>query len=140
MSKHTPENLIAQAKEAREKAYAPYSKYKVGAAVVTTTGQITQGANVENCSYGLTLCAERNALTHSVFQGLLPGCLDAVAVVVEGSEEASPCGACRQTIAEFAHAETLVHIHNITTQKTVTYKASDLLPHAFTPMHLSHRP
>jgi len=91
--------LIAQAREACFNAYAPYSGYPVGAAVLWDSGRITTGCNVENASYGLTVCAERNA----VFQGAARGerKISALAVAVLNDKIPSPCGACRQVIREF---------------------------------------
>ncbi|MFO7660174.1 MAG: cytidine deaminase [Candidatus Cloacimonadaceae bacterium] len=92
--------LIELAKEASHKAYAPYSKFKVGAALLTSSGKIYTGCNVENASYSLTICAERNA----VFQAVADGQKDIAAIViyVESDQNFPPCGACRQVLAEFA--------------------------------------
>jgi cytidine deaminase len=128
---------IEQAIQARTKAYAPYSQFKVGACVISTQGVMAQGANVENCSYGLTLCAERNAITQAVLLGMQPGELDSITIALDAPEAASPCGACRQTIAEFAHPNTQVHLYNLRTQQTNTYTAQELLPHAFSPKSLT---
>ena len=95
-----PKDLVASAVEARNLAYAPYSGYKVGAAVLTESGRIFTGANVENASYGLTICAERVAATKAVSSG--ESKVSAIAVVAEGG--ASMCGACRQVIYEFGPA------------------------------------
>ncbi len=92
-----PQALIQQAAEARENAYAPYSKYPVGAAVLTATGRIFNGCNVENASSGLTVCAERTAIQNAVSEGERE--ITALAVVTE--DGASPCGACRQVLLEF---------------------------------------
>ena len=91
--------LLAEAREAREMAYAPYSKFHVGAAVRTEDGRIFRGCNVENASYGLTLCAERVALGSAVAAGA--GKVEAVAVVLPDGLRATPCGACRQWLLEF---------------------------------------
>jgi len=92
--------LLGEALRARERAYAPYSKYRVGAAVLCDDGSIHTGCNVENASYGLSICAERAAVFNAVSAGRKG--IVAVAVVAEGPGPASPCGACRQVIAEFA--------------------------------------
>jgi cytidine deaminase len=94
------EPLIAAATAARAKAYAPYSRFAVGAAVLMEDGSIHAGANVENCIPSLAVCAERNALAAAVSTGLRRP--QALAVVTEMSPPARPCGLCRQTLAEFA--------------------------------------
>lgn len=92
--------LIESAKEARNHAYAPYSGFRVGAALLTKTGKIYKGANVENSSYGLTVCAERIAVFKAVTEGEYE--LEAVCVVGSGSGFTYPCGACLQVMSEFA--------------------------------------
>lgn len=97
--------LVEAAIQAREAAVAPYSRFKVGAALLTRTGKIIRGANVESASYGLTCCAERVAL----FKALTDGETDFVAVAVAATGGVTPCGACRQLLAEYApDAEVLV--------------------------------
>lgn len=92
-------SLYTAAVAARERAYAPYSKFKVGAAVMAVDGSIYQGCNVENASYGLTCCAERNAIFTAVGQGHTD--LEAICIVAATEGPVSPCGACRQVMAEF---------------------------------------
>lgn len=92
------ESLIAAALAARENAYAPYSKYKVGAAILTESGRITPGCNVENASYGLCNCAERTA----VFTAACAGERTVVAAAVATEDGGTPCGSCRQVLAEFS--------------------------------------
>lgn len=93
------EKLIAAARQAREHAHAPYSEFCVGAAVRTKSGRIIGGCNIENASYGLTICAERVAIFKAVSEGDRE--FDAIAVVTDTDELTSPCGACRQVIWEF---------------------------------------
>ena len=101
------EKLISEANKAASKAYAPYSKFHVGAAVLADDGNIYTGVNVENRSYGLTICAERNAITHAVAMGMKS--IKAVAVYSPDSEDPlPPCGACRQVITEFAAPDAVV--------------------------------
>jgi len=92
--------LVTAAREAREHAYAPYSNYAVGAALLSGTGQIFTGCNVENASYGLCLCAERSAVAAMVAAG--ERAIRAIAVVTDGPVPGPPCGMCRQVLAEFA--------------------------------------
>src|SRR2546423_8194897 len=96
-SKH---DLVLCAARARQRAIAPYSKFKVGAALLTNTGQIIIGANVESASYGLTCCAERVALFTALAQG--ENDFEAIAVVARTDRGPMPCGACRQLLAEYA--------------------------------------
>lgn len=93
------DNLIAKAKKARENAYAPYSKFKVGAAVLTADGKIFSSCNIENSSYGLSICAERAAIFNAVSAGYKK--FTKIAVVTDTEPPSSPCGACRQVIFEF---------------------------------------
>jgi cytidine deaminase len=92
--------LVAAAAEVRERAYAPYSGYHVGAAILGASGRVFVGCNVENASYGLTVCAERNAVAQMIAAGERDPV--ALAVVTAGPEAGSPCGACRQVLAEIA--------------------------------------
>ncbi len=96
----TPQKLIAEAERALEHAYAPYSRFHVGAALLTRGGRVYRGCNVENASFGLSICAERNA----VFQAVAEGERDFVAIAIVDAQGhgASPCGACRQVLHEFA--------------------------------------
>lgn len=95
-----PEQLMAEAESARRNAYAPYSRFRVGAALLASDGRVVRGCNVENASFGLSICAERNALWKAVSEGLRE--FVAVAVTAEPGHAASPCGACRQVLHEFA--------------------------------------
>ena len=107
MSKRPPrragidrEALLDEARRARRRAHAPYSRFKVGAALLTRDGNVIHGCNVENASYGLTICAERNAVFQAVALGLEG--FTAIAIVTKAGKSASPCGACRQVLHEFA--------------------------------------
>ncbi|QJE96609.1 cytidine deaminase [Luteolibacter luteus] len=117
--------LIEAAWQAREKAYAPYSKFAVGAALVAG-GKVITGCNVENLSFGLTMCAERVAVGTAVADGLKE--IVAVAVVADTELPVSPCGACRQVLAEFG--DPLVCLANRTERQV--FRLSELLPRAST--------
>lgn len=123
------EQLIVAATAAREQAYVPYSKFKVGAALVTPTGQVFGGCNIENASYGLTNCAERTAIFKAVSEGQTT--FSKMVIVGETEGPISPCGACRQVIVEFCEPTMPVFLTNLNgnTQETTV---SDLLPGAFT--------
>lgn len=127
------EDLIRVASLARARAYAPYSKYKVGAAIRTKRNKIHSGANVENVSYGLTVCAERCAAFAAVASGETKD-WDAIAVVIDGDVLPSPCGACRQVLAEFS-PELRVVLATTGGLRAVTTLAA-LLPNAFLPSRL----
>jgi cytidine deaminase len=124
------DHLFDLAAKAREAAYVPYSHFAVGAALRAEDGRIYTGCNVENASYGLTMCAERNAVAHAVAEGARR--FDAVAVVTENG--VTPCGACRQVLAEFGPEMTVVV--SDTAGNRIVYSIADLLPAAFTPAHL----
>lgn len=94
------DRLLGHAREMMVRAYAPYSGYRVGAAILTTDGAVVTGCNVENVSYGLTLCAERAAVARAVAEGRRR--FRAIAITTDGSAAIAPCGACRQVLAEFS--------------------------------------
>jgi cytidine deaminase len=101
------DRLIEAARRAMQNAYAPYSKFKVGAAVLTTTGQIFLGCNVENASYGMTNCAERTAIFAAVAQSGPDIEIKSIAIVNDHNVACAPCGACRQVIYEFGPRATV---------------------------------
>ena len=120
--------LVAAARASRRGAYAPYSKYRVGAAVQTADGRVFTGANVENASFGLTICAERAAVLAAVSAGARR--LRAVAVAASGPRPPWPCGACRQVLAEFAGPRTEVHVAGAG-RRVESRTLGELLPRAF---------
>ncbi|MGI6605303.1 MAG: cytidine deaminase [Firmicutes bacterium] len=125
------ENLVAAAYKARERAYAPYSGYQVGAALLTASGRVYSGCNIENAAYGATVCAERVALFKAVSEGERK--FTALAVATEGKEAASPCGTCRQVLWELA-PELVLYLTGPDGVQRVTLE--ELLPRAFGPTHL----
>ena len=121
--------LVAHALAAQRRSYAPYSKFRVGAAV-RMSGEIFEGANVENASYGLSICAERTAVFAAVIAGARQ--LDAVAVCTDSSPPSSPCGACRQVLLEFTanpSAVTVIAINPLGEQRSWTL--AELIPAGF---------
>lgn len=123
--------LLEMAKKARENAYAPYSNFKVGAAIITEDGKVFTGANVENASYGLSICAERVALFKAVSEGYRK--FKAIAIVADTDGPVSPCGACRQVLSEFGDMDVIMA--NVKGDMKVM-KLSELLPESFTPEDL----
>lgn len=128
-----PKDLLARARETAERAYAPYSRFRVGAALEDASGQVYAGCNVENASYGLTICAERNAIFAAIaagaarpFVAMAVTCLDAL------EDGCSPCGACRQVIVEHFRADAAISVDGLG-----QFTAAELLPHSF---HLKFKP
>lgn len=124
--------LVRKARDARKRAYAPYSGFKVGAAVRTRDGKIFGGCNVENASYGLCNCAERTALFSAIAAGYKPGDFTHLAVVADTDEPCAPCGACRQVMFELGGSNLIVVQSNLK-GATTTAKMDQLLPGAFGP-------
>ena len=127
------EELIRVASLARQRAHAPYSKYKVGAAIRTKRNKVHSGANVENASYGLTVCAERTAAFAAVNAG--DTAFDAIAIVIDDDRLPTPCGACRQVLAEFSPDMRVILATTGGKRKVTTLK--ELLPDPFLPERLS---
>lgn len=123
-------NLIEQAKKARENSYSPYSKFKVGAAILTKTGKVYTGTNIENASYGLTICAERTAIFKAVSEGEKGNFIKAVAIILDAPEYGAPCGACRQVINEFSEPESYIVMATISGNYRIE-QLKTLLPYAF---------
>ncbi len=125
--------LLNAAWKARDHAHAPYSHFLVGAALLTASGEVVAGCNVENAAYPLALCAERGALSAAVASGLRPGGLVAVVVVTDVEALTPPCGACRQALVEFAGTLPVLLANRRTRE---LHRLEDLLPHSFTSGHL----
>ena len=119
--------LIGEAEQARKKAYTPYSKFKVGAAILTSEGRIFSGCNIENASFGLTICAERVAVFKAISEGFKK--FEAIAIIADTIRPCYPCGACRQVILEFGEDITLI-MANLRGDIKIN-KIKELLPEAF---------
>jgi cytidine deaminase len=124
------QTLISAARQARQNAYAPYSGFAVGAALRTRSGRVFTGCNVENASYGLTICAERVAVVKAISEGECD--IEVIAVVSRGG--VTPCGACRQVLAEF-NSDLRVILADLEGNGR-EFRLSELLPEAFLPNHL----
>ena len=127
------EALFSAAREAYDNAYAPYSKFPVGAAVLTPEGEIFSGANVENAAYPEGVCAETSAISAMALAGERR--IVEICVVGDGDALCTPCGGCRQRIREFADARTMIHVAGPEGVRK-TFKLADLLPESFGPGHL----
>ena len=129
LSPQQQESLLAAARKALHRAYARYSNFRVGAAVLTEQGEIFQGCNVENASYGLTICAERAAIFTAVQETKGPKLAIRAVAVVNGDElPCSPCGACRQVIFEFGENAIVIFKNQ---RGYVQQRITDLLPESF---------
>ena len=125
------DKLINEALEAQKNAYAPYSKFKVGAAILTETGNIYKGCNVENASLGASICAERNAATTAIAQeGKVS--FKAIAIASTSEDPAPPCGICRQFLSEFTDTEAPVYLVSAKSGKTKEFSFGKLMPESFT--------
>jgi cytidine deaminase len=130
--------LIDEARAARLAAYAPYSRFKVGAALLCRDGRVFRGCNIENASYGLCNCAERTAFFSAIADGCRPGDFAALAVIGDTAGPIAPCGACRQVILELGGAALPVLLSNLSGDLFET-TAGAQLPHAFGDLDLSGR-
>jgi cytidine deaminase len=122
------DDLIATAREAMERAYAPYSGLRVGAALLGEDGSVHTGCNVENASYGLTICAERAAVARAVAQGVRR--FTSVVIATSGAVPVPPCGACRQVLAEFSSDMTVLSVGGAARRR---WTLDHLLPEPFGP-------
>lgn len=128
-------NLLSEARKAQKKSYSPYSGFKIGASVLTDSGDIFSGANVENSSYGATVCAERVAIWNAVTDieskiKSKKSFLDVICVVSSSADAWPPCGMCRQVISEFAHNDTIIITQGLK-GPAKSYKFSELFPESF---------
>jgi cytidine deaminase len=125
-----PEKLLSAARTAMNNAHAPYSDFKVGAALLTVDGQVFAGCNVENASYGLTICAERNAIFSAVAAGIKE--FTEMLIIASGNTLPYPCGACRQVLSEFCAPEFKIYVvadKNLNIAEVLTI--GELLPKSF---------
>jgi cytidine deaminase len=122
--------LIDCAKQARELSYSPYSHFAVGAALLCKDGSVYLGANIENSSYPLSMCAERNAIYNAYMDGKSKDDFEALAILADTDEPTSPCGACRQVISELFPSKAPIYLSNLKGDIKET-NAEELLPFAF---------
>jgi len=138
-NKTTKATLHQKAIAAREHSHSPYSHAKVGAALILENGEIFAGCNIENASFGGTVCAERvaiwNAVSHKGAATFAKNKIKEIMVVTDANEPWPPCGMCRQVMAEFCGPETLIHTGNLQDSKK-TFRLGELLPESFNPSHL----
>ncbi len=128
--KLSPEELLDKAKQARALSYSPYSHFAVGAALECADGSVFCGANIENASFPLSMCAERNAIYHALMRGKKKEDFVSLAIVADTDEPCSPCGACRQVLWELFPLNAPIYLGNLKNEiKHVT--AKELLPFAF---------
>jgi cytidine deaminase len=128
------QRLVAAASEVLKQAYAPYSGFRVGAALLASDGTVVVGCNVENAAYPSGLCAERGALAGAVSQGLRR--FDMLVIATEADEPTPPCGMCRQMLVEFAPALPIVSVTHA--GDSARWSLAELLPHPFIPASLAH--
>ena len=124
------EQLIKLAKEARELSYSPYSNFAVGAAVLTKDGKVFKGSNIENGSYPLCMCAERNALYNAYMNGYKKDDLVSLAIVADTDTPCTPCGACRQVISELFPSKSPIYMANMK-DEVIEMTIEELLPLSF---------
>ncbi len=127
--------MRAEARKLAERAYQPYSDFSVGAALLLENGDLIGGCNVENASYGLTSCAERNALFNAVAQGFSCPDFKALMVYTPGNQATSPCGACRQVILELMPEDAFL-VSVCDSDQVIEWQVADVLPRPFTPERL----
>ncbi len=126
----TAEDLVYQAIEAREMSYSPYSKFAVGAALLTKNDEVYLGTNIENAAFGLSMCAERNALYNAYCHGISQEDIEAIAIVADTELPVSPCGSCRQVLSELFPKSGKIYLANMHGDIKET-TIDELLPYSF---------
>ena len=134
MEREQQDLLLKIAAEARDHSYAPYSNYRVGAALLTKNGRIYQGCNIENASYTPTICAERTAFFKAIYDGIRE--FSAIAIIGSGDSPAYPCGVCRQVMSEFCDATFEIIVSNRDGSEIVSETLDEMMPHRFGPKDL----
>lgn len=124
------DNLKAAARDAARRAYCPYSKFPVGAALQTDDGKTFSGCNIENAAYGLTCCAERNAIFKAISEGVASGSIRRLAIYTPGERLYTPCGSCRQVMVEHLHPDAEV-VTTCDSDESLRFSAAELLPQPF---------
>ncbi|MEM1525964.1 MAG: cytidine deaminase [Ignisphaera sp.] len=136
------DKLIKDVEKVLPNSYAPYSGIHVTAAVLTSKGNVYLGVNVENASYGLTICAERVAIASAITNGEKE--FTAIVIASNTDEPLPPCGACRQVLAEFVNNDIVIISHSVNTKKSKIWRLSELLPHTFKSIYIkkpsNHKP
>lgn len=137
MGRSSVEDLVEIARSVIRNSYSPYSRFRVASVVRTGDGRVFHGVNVENASYGLTVCAERVAIFTAVANGARS--IREILVATETDEPVPPCGACLQVLSEFATSDTKVYMVSLTSGRVVEKTLSELMPHRFTRKELEQK-
>ncbi|WP_073507990.1 cytidine deaminase [Streptobacillus notomytis] len=137
MNRYTEQEIkgyIEKANNLLDKSYSPYSKYKVASIMIDSDGNLHEGVNVENASYGLTVCAERNAIASAVTKGMKK--IDLIVITGDVEKPISPCGMCRQVIREFSKKDTLIVLASLRSSKYILWTVEEMIPYSFGPEDL----
>ncbi|ACZ00991.1 cytidine deaminase [Streptobacillus moniliformis] len=126
---------IEKANNLLDRSYSPYSKYKVAAVMIDSEGNLHEGVNVENASYGLTICAERNAIASSITKGMKK--IDLIVITGDVDNPISPCGMCRQVIREFSKKDTLIVLASSRSKEYILWTVEEMIPYSFGPEDLN---
>lgn len=127
-------DYIKEANNLLPKSYSPYSKFQVAAILIDEEGKIHKGVNVENASFGLSICAERNVISSAITEGMKK--IRLIVITANTEEPVSPCGMCRQYIREFSDEKTLIILGNSKNDKYIKWTVEEMIPYSFGPEHL----